>query len=415
MDILKKSFIVFITLIVGLNVAYAAPKSTNEAYEYVKNKDNGFCVYKSGELVLGVKTNGTGSIVNTYLWHTNTTPSKVVFPLRGYEKDKCPAYAMVVGGYVGGDSTWTEAIFLSDSTSTLNNVFQDSDKYENFERATSGLTYKSGPMSLERNVGIMTPNSDGSSQGSTYVDDTTGEKADALTNVKNEYLSKYSCVYVDDTNRIALGYSKGKTGELYFKGVRTSDFLPPSTSKYTSGFVGEISGNCAQFAIAAQGTYEDKSLYAILRADDRSILNSSDMDIKIIVVSNVMSNIGKGDENKLLDIDVDVEDNYGYSHMDCYGLLGSPDDANNPSYWLQKGLEVMRYAAIIALVGLSTADFIKAISAQDQDALKKAISTTLKRFIYAIIIFFVPVIAELIMNFFGVYGTCSLGVNFFRR
>lgn len=106
--------------------------------------------------------------------------------------------------------------------------------------------------------------------------------------------------------------------------------------------------------------------------------------------------------------DADPQEDIGYTDMDCYGLLGSPDSPNNPAYWLQKGLEIMRYAAIIALIGFSTSDFIVAISQQDQDALKKAINKTLKRFIYAIILFFVPVITEFIMNLFGVYGTCSL-------
>ncbi len=108
------------------------------------------------------------------------------------------------------------------------------------------------------------------------------------------------------------------------------------------------------------------------------------------------------------DSDYQFDSDYGYSDMDCSGLLGDPDDANFPAYWLQLALEIIRYAAIIALVGLSTADFVKAIVAQDQDALKKATQTTIKRFIYAVMIFFIPILLELVMNFFGVYGTCSL-------
>lgn len=412
MKLLKSLGVMIITFVIGINVVLAMPKTTDEAYEYVKNKDNGFCVYKSGNLVLGVKTNGTGKIVNTYLWHTNSAPNSIVFPLRGYEKDKCPAYAMVVGGYVGGDTTWTEAIFLSDSTSTLNDVFKDSNKYQNFEKSTSGLIYNSGAIGLERNTGIMTPDSNGNSQGSTYVDDPTGEKTDALAKVKEEYLTKYSCVYVDEANKIALGYTESSSGELYFKGVRTNNFLPPSTSKYTSGLVGEIAGQCANYAIAAQGGYEDKSLYAILRADESSNLKSSDMGIKVTAVSNVMSNIGVGRGGSSGGLpestdDIVVED-YTYQDMNCYGLLGDPNDANFPAYWVQLALSLMRYAAIIALVGLSISDFVKAITSQNQDALKKAISTTGKRFIFAIMVFFAPIVVELIMNLFNVYGTCAL-------
>lgn len=103
------------------------------------------------------------------------------------------------------------------------------------------------------------------------------------------------------------------------------------------------------------------------------------------------------------------EDNdYYYSDMDCYGLLGNPNDANAPAYWIQFALKIMRYAAIIALFGLSTADFIKAFTSQNQDAMKTAFSTAGKRLIYAVLIFFLPVVVEFIMNLFGVYGTCAL-------
>ena len=97
-----------------------------------------------------------------------------------------------------------------------------------------------------------------------------------------------------------------------------------------------------------------------------------------------------------------------YEGMDCYGLLGMPEDPNSPAYWLQLALQIMRYIAIAALLILSTIDFVMAITKQDNDALKKAIQTTVKRFIFAVILFFVPLLTEFIMDFFGVYGTCAL-------
>ncbi len=100
--------------------------------------------------------------------------------------------------------------------------------------------------------------------------------------------------------------------------------------------------------------------------------------------------------------------NNTYTGMNCKALLGDPEDANYPAYWIQYSLNIMRYAAIIALLGFSTADFIKAIVAQDNDALQKAIQKTVKRAIYAVILFFVPMIVSFIMNLFGVYGTCYI-------
>ena len=45
----------------------------------------------------------------------------------------------------------------------------------------------------------------------------------------------------------------------------------------------------------------------------------------------------------------------------------------------------------------------------DKDALKKAGSRALKRFIYCVLLFFLPTIVSLIMTMFGAYGTCGIG------
>ncbi len=94
--------------------------------------------------------------------------------------------------------------------------------------------------------------------------------------------------------------------------------------------------------------------------------------------------------------------------VNCTSLLGSPGDSNYPAYWIQFALNVMRYVGIAALVVLSTIDFIQAIVKQDNDALNKAIKTTAKRFVFAVILFFVPLFVETIMNLFGIYGNCPI-------
>lgn len=98
----------------------------------------------------------------------------------------------------------------------------------------------------------------------------------------------------------------------------------------------------------------------------------------------------------------------------CESLLGDPDpdkpDAKNyPAYWIQWGLNLIKYIAIVALLGLSTMDFFKALVADDKDAIKKASTTTVKRFVYTVIIFFLPILVEVLMKLFGLYGTCGIG------
>ena len=92
----------------------------------------------------------------------------------------------------------------------------------------------------------------------------------------------------------------------------------------------------------------------------------------------------------------------------CQAILGDPEDVDCPAYWLQWVLNVMKYIAIAALIVLSMVDFIKATVSNDKDALKKAGVTATKRFFFAVILFFLPIIIDYIMSLFGAYGTCGI-------
>lgn len=99
------------------------------------------------------------------------------------------------------------------------------------------------------------------------------------------------------------------------------------------------------------------------------------------------------------------------SDLNCSALFGNPDDPNKKdlAYWLQWILNVMKYIAIIALLVLSTLDFFKAIIEEDKATLKKTGLKTAKRFVFAVLMFFLPIIVDLIMTMLGAYGTCGIG------
>ena len=60
---------------------------------------------------------------------------------------------------------------------------------------------------------------------------------------------------------------------------------------------------------------------------------------------------------------------------------------------------------------LSTIDYIKAIAASSQDDIKKTNQRTIKRMITGVIVFFVPLLLDILFNLFGVYdiSTCGIG------
>ena len=95
--------------------------------------------------------------------------------------------------------------------------------------------------------------------------------------------------------------------------------------------------------------------------------------------------------------------------VNCEYLFGDPTDVNQVAYWMQWVFNLIKYLGIIALFVMSTVDFVKALVQNDQDALKKAATTSIKRFILCVLLFFLPIIVELLMSFLGAYGTCNIG------
>ena len=62
----------------------------------------------------------------------------------------------------------------------------------------------------------------------------------------------------------------------------------------------------------------------------------------------------------------------------------------------------------IAIV-FGTLDFTKAIVASDEEKMKKAQSSFVKRLIAALLLFFVPIIVELLLGIFGITGISATG------
>ncbi len=87
----------------------------------------------------------------------------------------------------------------------------------------------------------------------------------------------------------------------------------------------------------------------------------------------------------------------------CEGFLGSKTDKSAPAYYLHFALILIRYLAIILAVVLSVIDFFKAIFSQDKDMLKKASLTSVKRVIFAVLTFFIPIVLEFILGLLGAY------------
>lgn len=91
---------------------------------------------------------------------------------------------------------------------------------------------------------------------------------------------------------------------------------------------------------------------------------------------------------------------------DC-GVLGDPNNEDTIAYYLQQVFNIIRFAGPILVVLLTVYDLIKVVSESKQDEqLKKVGIKTLKRVIYAVLLFVLPTLITIVFNLVGLYGTC---------
>lgn len=94
--------------------------------------------------------------------------------------------------------------------------------------------------------------------------------------------------------------------------------------------------------------------------------------------------------------------NVTFGEATCSGILGS----GKFHQYLVDILNAIRIVGVAMVIVFSTMDFGKALIAQDSEALKKASQTSFKRLMIAIVIFFVPIILNILLALVGISGIC---------
>lgn len=97
--------------------------------------------------------------------------------------------------------------------------------------------------------------------------------------------------------------------------------------------------------------------------------------------------------------------------INCESIFKSNGEYNSLYYALQDAFNVIKFAAPILVVVLSTIDYVKAITSHDAEGLKKANEKFIKRLVIGILIFLLPFILDFLFEMFGVYDleTCGIG------
>lgn len=105
--------------------------------------------------------------------------------------------------------------------------------------------------------------------------------------------------------------------------------------------------------------------------------------------------INQGTNNDGGNISIDEIEN-------CESLLGDPNKKEptpSPAWYLSFIFSIIRYVAIILLIVLTIIDFVGATASQDNDAIKKVVSKTIKRAIICVVIFVLPTLIDLVLQF----------------
>lgn len=101
-------------------------------------------------------------------------------------------------------------------------------------------------------------------------------------------------------------------------------------------------------------------------------------------------------------------------NVDCDAIFGSKDDPDSLRYMINEILMYPKIIVPILLILLGILDFAKAVISSKEDEMRKAQGTFVKRVIAAVVIFFIPLLVDIIMGFADIvwagtgYSSCGL-------
>ena len=94
--------------------------------------------------------------------------------------------------------------------------------------------------------------------------------------------------------------------------------------------------------------------------------------------------------------------------LTCDYIFGDYNDPEYFGYYLAKLLEVIKFAGPILVVMMTIVDLIKVLTSGKNDELTKFVVKTIKRVIYAVLLFMIPSLLDWVFKLVGIYGICGV-------
>ena len=92
----------------------------------------------------------------------------------------------------------------------------------------------------------------------------------------------------------------------------------------------------------------------------------------------------------------------------CSSLLGDPNDENSVAWLLQVIFDILKVVGPLLVIVLSSIDFAKVIIQSDDESMGKAKRKLIYRLILAVLLFFVPILLEVMLDLFGFVSECGI-------
>ena len=100
--------------------------------------------------------------------------------------------------------------------------------------------------------------------------------------------------------------------------------------------------------------------------------------------------------------------------MECTGDEGLVGDVNNEdsvAWLLQKLLNYMKILGPTIAIVMGSLDFAKAIIASDEESMKKSQKRFINRLIAAMLLFFVPLLVQIMLELFNITSNITCGIK----
>jgi len=97
----------------------------------------------------------------------------------------------------------------------------------------------------------------------------------------------------------------------------------------------------------------------------------------------------------------------------CSIFINAKTGEYNEFYEFLQGLfTLIKIAAPVLVIALSTIDYIKALASSNADEMKKVTQRTIKRAVIGLIVFFLPFLLDILFELFGLYDIsgCNIGM-----